>query len=92
MSIGSAAFSLCGLYKIIIPSKVESIGTGAFLTTQSIDIYCTPTTPPKLAGKILSRGHIYVDKKLLESYKTATIWREFSEFLRESTEHGDRYA
>lgn len=85
-NIGANAFSNCASLKsITIPANVTQIGGNAFSSTYNIDEYhIMATTPPTLGSSVFSRygrALIYVPSASLATYKAATNWSTYADWI-----------
>jgi hypothetical protein len=87
-SIGASTFSSCrSLTSITIPNSVTSIGATAFSGCYSLKKYIfTPASVPVLSSinaftNILPNTKIYVPDTSLSSYKTATNWSTYTNYI-----------
>ena len=92
-SIESYAFAYCeNLSNITIPKSVTEIYYWAFYGCNSlVSVYCKPTTPPiaideeddgwKAFDKNGENRKIYVPANRLNSYKTASWWIRYSDYI-----------
>ena len=98
-SIGYAAFSKCSsLTSVTIPNGVTSIGDYAFAYCRSlIAIYNYAITPQEINATVFGGSILEVDKSVcklyvpsgsINAYKTADVWKEFSNILPISQTEG----
>ena len=87
-SIGSYAFDRCStLTSINIPESVTRIGDYAFDRCSSLTIIgCFSVTPPSIASSGTFSGvpetcEIYIPYGSLSSYKAASYWKEFTNYV-----------
>ena len=83
-SIGQYAFNNCSsLTSVNIPSGVYSIGQYAFYAcTRLASVTVNATTPPRIGSSAFTKTSaslvIYVPASSLESYKTASNWKNYA--------------
>jgi hypothetical protein len=95
-SIGDAVFSTCySLTSIVIPSSVTSIGSNAFSSCSSIKTYVLERTAniTTIGGTntftgINSSTKIYVPDALVATYKSATNWSTYADYIYPISEKG----
>jgi hypothetical protein len=86
-SIEERGFSNCtSLSNITIPSGVTSIGYRAFSgCIRLISVTVLSTTPPSLASTVFADNatgrKIYVPYESVNTYKTATEWRDYTKYI-----------
>lgn len=86
-SIGYQAFASCsGLTSVTIGNSVSSIGMGAFHDCSRLkSITCEAVTPPTceyaVFGLVDESIPLYVPANSINIYKTADVWKEFSNIL-----------
>lgn len=92
VSINNYAFYSCsGLTQITIPSNVTSIGSGALdigSSTFKATITMKPTTPPTIASSTFTANainKIIVPVGCGNTYKSATNWSNFADYIEEAT-------
>ena len=84
-SIGNYAFDGCtSLTSVTIGNGVTSIGRNAFFGCTSLkEVYCKPTTPPTGGYDMFyinaSGRKIYVPRKSVSAYKSASRWSEYAD-------------
>lgn len=88
ISIGGSAFRRSSLSSALIGSACTSIANYAFYETQSGVITIEATTPPALGGTSAFEigTKIIVPVGCGETYKTATNWTTFADYIEEATE------
>ncbi len=93
--IGDYAFSGCsGLTSITIPNSVTSIGERAFYSCNGltrIDAYPNPekvSTGTSVFFKVPKDGTLHVLPKYLSAYRTASLWKDFTNIKGDLTEIG----
>lgn len=91
-SISSGAFNSCtSLKSITIPSNVTSMGSAALRIgggANEVIITMLPTTPPTIASNTFTAEYlnkIIVPKGTSETYKAATNWSAFADYIEEAT-------
>ncbi len=92
-SIGESAFASTKLVSLIIPASVTYIDCYAFESNRNLStVYCMPATPPSV-GTDYDDGDrywdafdgcaagcmIYVPQSSLDSYKSASYWKEYKD-------------
>jgi hypothetical protein len=95
-SIGQGTFYYCfSLTSIVIPAGVTSIGTYAFETCRSLKTYVLERTASitTLGGtntftNITSSTKIYVPDALVATYKQATNWSTYKDYIYPISEKG----
>jgi hypothetical protein len=87
-AIGNAAFySLLSLKSLTIPSGITSLGEGCFANNHSMEEYIFQSTnPPTLFDTAVFTGirpftRIYVPDASVDSYKTATNWTAYADYI-----------
>lgn len=92
-SISSGAFNSCtSLKSITIPSNVTSMGGAALRIgggANEVIITMLPTTPPTIASNTFTAEYlnkIIVPKGTSETYKAATNWSAFADYIEEAEE------
>lgn len=92
-SISSGAFNSCtSLKSITIPSNVTSMGSAALRIgggANEVIITMLPTTPPTIASNTFTAEYlnkIIVPKGTSETYKAATNWSAFADYIEEAEE------
>lgn len=92
-SISSGAFNACtSLKSITIPSNVTSMGSAALRIgggANEVIITMLPTTPPTIASNTFTAEYlnkIIVPKGTSETYKAATNWSAFADYIEEAAE------
>ena len=92
-SIGASAFNACeALTNITIPSNVTSMGSLALKIGSSgnkATIIMLPTTPPIIASNTFVAdclNKIIVPKGAGDTYKAATNWAAFADYIEEAAE------
>ena len=90
--IGSSTFSYCkALTSITIPSAVTRIGSFALQigsTTNKATITMLPTTPPTIQSNTFNASYlqkIIVPAGTGATYKAATNWSNFADYIEEAT-------
>ena len=85
--IGASAFSECNsLTSISIPDSVTELGDSAFYGCDELKtVYCQSNTPPNLGTKVFdgnaSERVIYVPNGTIESYHSATNWKDYKAYI-----------
>lgn len=88
ISIGNSAFAFCSnLANITIGSGIQTIGTSAFSDTKKPTVIMLATTPPSIQTSSFpsSTTKIIVPKGTGDTYKTATNWSAFADYIEEAT-------
>ena len=86
-SIGSYTFYGYDLLtSVSIPNSVTEIGDSAFLYCGALaTVYCQSNTPPNLGTKVFdgnaSERVIYVPNGTIESYHSATNWKDYKAYI-----------
>lgn len=84
-SIPPGLFALCkSLTSVTIPSSVTVISLEAFYKTSGLKtITCEGEYPPAASGAfspdVLKNATLYVPDQAINSYKSATLWKDFKE-------------
>ena len=87
-SIGAFVFANCpSLASVTIPSAVTSIGNSVFANCYGVAQYhITSTTPPTLGTNVFqsiqSDCIIYVPASAVETYKAATNWSTYADYIQ----------
>ena len=90
--IGRLAFSDCSvLTEITIPASVTTISAGGFAGCVGLTkIICYATLPPECGAEAFAGVEksipLYVPEEVIDDYRTASEWKEFSNILPISTE------
>ena len=87
-SIGNSAFANCrDLRSVTIGNSVKEIGHHAFFSTERIDVYCKPATPPSCKTDAFEYAReitLYIPIGCKSAYKSATCWENF-EYIYETS-------
>ena len=93
--IGYACFAYCtSLKELTLPSTITKIETNAFLSCGitygvGFTLYAKPKTPPTVASTLIETQYlkkIVVPQGTLATYKAATNWSTYADYMEESTE------
>ena len=81
--IGYNAFREAKVISITIPNSVTRIESYAFYSCSLSSVYCAATTPPVLGNDYVFDNNstsrkIYVPTESVETYKSATYWKEYA--------------
>lgn len=89
-TIGYDAFNNTALTSIIIPSTITFIEIGAFLNSPLESVTILATTPPSLGSGAFSKNGtlqtIYVPVESVDTYKEATNWNAYADYIEPISE------
>ena len=87
-TVGGDAFAYCKrLTKVVVGSKVRSMGQGVFYSSAVKHAYVFPTTPPSITSYLFSSNPvIHVHASALEAYKKSK-WNEFGTLVGDLDDH-----